>query len=60
MMIFIAETIEESAEEQLAGFRSGIAMINFDWILWYDVLSLCNSYYSDDACKWKNKEKLEL
>ena len=25
---FIAETIEESAEEQLAGFRSGIAMIN--------------------------------
>ena len=25
---FIAETIEESAEQQLAGFRSGIAMIN--------------------------------
>ena len=25
---FLAETIEESAEEQLAGFRSGIAMIN--------------------------------
>ncbi len=25
---FIAETIEESAEEQLAGFRSGIAMIS--------------------------------
>ncbi len=25
---YIAETIEESAEEQLAGFRSGIAMIN--------------------------------
>ena len=25
---FVAETIEESAEEQLAGFRSGIAMIN--------------------------------
>ena len=25
---FIAETIEEAAEEQLAGFRSGIAMIN--------------------------------
>ncbi len=25
---FMAETIEESAEEQLAGFRSGIAMIN--------------------------------
>ena len=25
---FLAETIEESAEQQLAGFRSGIAMIN--------------------------------
>ena len=25
---FVAETIEESAEQQLAGFRSGIAMIN--------------------------------
>ena len=25
---FVAETIEEAAEEQLAGFRSGIAMIN--------------------------------
>ena len=25
---FIAETIEEAAEQQLAGFRSGIAMIN--------------------------------
>jgi lipoprotein-releasing system permease protein len=25
---FVAQTIEESAEEQLAGFRSGIAMIN--------------------------------
>lgn len=25
---YLAETIEESAEEQLAGFRSGIAMIN--------------------------------
>ena len=25
---FLAETIEEAAEEQLAGFRSGIAMIN--------------------------------
>ena len=28
MMILKTETIEESSEEQLAGFRSGIAMIN--------------------------------
>jgi len=33
---FIAETIEESAEEQLAGFRSGIAMINMiDFLEWW-------------------------
>jgi lipoprotein-releasing system permease protein len=48
---FIAETIEESAEEQLAGFRSGIAMINL--IGYFGMMS--SAFYSDDACKWKNK-----
>jgi len=49
---FIAETIEESAEEQLAGFRSGIAMINMIGYVWDDGLRICYSNYSDDVSKW--------